>query len=51
MKRNQSLERRGKESSSVGFGSIVGMAALVAVAGLVIMSIPDIKRYIKISTM
>jgi hypothetical protein len=31
--------------------SIVGGVALVAVAAAVIVSLPDIKRYIKISTM
>ncbi|MFN2453422.1 MAG: hypothetical protein ABR577_04310 [Pyrinomonadaceae bacterium] len=46
MKRNQSLERRSREASSMEIGSTIGAAALIAVAGLVIMSIPDIKRYI-----
>ncbi len=31
--------------------SIIGGAALIAAAAAVIVSIPDIKRYIKISTM
>lgn len=31
--------------------SIIGGAVLVAAAAAVIVSIPDIKRYIKISTM
>ncbi|MDT5122183.1 MAG: hypothetical protein QOC96_1665 [Acidobacteriota bacterium] len=31
--------------------SIIGGAALVLVAAAVIVSLPDIKRYIKISTM
>lgn len=51
MKQNQSLALRTKKSSGMGVGSIVGGAALLAVAALVIVSIPDIKRYIKISTM
>jgi heme exporter protein D len=31
--------------------SIFGATALIAIAALVIVSIPDIKRYIRISTM
>jgi hypothetical protein len=52
MKRNESLERR-REASSTGMTmwTIVGGAALVVMAAAVIVSIPDIKRYIKISTM
>ena len=51
MKRNESLERRGKKSSDFGILSIVGGVALILVAATVIVSLPDIKRYIKISTM
>jgi len=35
----------------MGIWKIIGGVALVAVATLVIVSIPDIKRYIRISTM
>jgi hypothetical protein len=52
MKRNEYLQRSVKRpSSGVGLWSIIGGAALVAAAAAVIVSIPDIKRYIKISTM
>lgn len=45
--------RRDREEDSSGIGalSIIGGLALVGVAALVIVSLPDIKRYIKISTM
>ncbi|HEV2914832.1 MAG TPA: hypothetical protein VGX92_16255 [Pyrinomonadaceae bacterium] len=51
MKRNESLVRRERGSSGVNLWSIIGGVALVAAAAAVIVSIPDIKRYIKISTM
>lgn len=52
MKRSEALQLRNRRpSSGVGVWSIIGGVALVAVAALVIVSIPDIKRYIKISTM
>lgn len=53
MKRSEALQRResGGRSSGVGLWSIVGGVALVAVAALVVVNFPDIKRYIKISTM
>lgn len=54
-KRDERMEprRRYREESSSGISalSIVGGLALVGVAALVIISLPDIKRYIKISTM
>jgi len=40
-----------RESSGVGILGIFGGIALLGVAALVIVSLPDIKRYIKISTM
>jgi hypothetical protein len=40
-----------KKKSSNPVWKIVGGAALAVVAAGVIMSLPDIKRYIKISTM
>ena len=54
MRRSEALQRRdggGGRSSGVGLWSIVGGVALVAVAALVVVNLPDIKRYIKISTM
>ncbi len=51
MKPNQSLVQKGRRSSGMGIWSIIGGVALAAVAALVIVSIPDIKRYIRISTM
>lgn len=38
-------------SHSLGVGSVVGGLLLLGVAALVVVSLPDIKRYIKISTM
>ena len=51
MKWDQFLERRGRRHSSTSMWSIVGGAALVVMAAAVIVSLPDIKRYIKISSM
>ena len=51
MKRNQSSVKKNSKSSGIGIWSIIGGVALVAVAAAVIVSIPDIKRYIRISTM
>ncbi|MGI9106947.1 MAG: DUF6893 family small protein [Pyrinomonadaceae bacterium] len=51
MKRNQSLVRRESKSSGMGVWSIVGGLALMAVAAVVITSLPDLQRYIKISRM
>lgn len=51
MKRSEALERRERRSSSVNIWSIFGGAALLVAAAAVIVSLPDIKRYIKISTM
>lgn len=51
MSRGQALERRERRSSGMSFWSILGGAALVVIAAGVIVSIPDIKRYIKISNM
>ncbi|GAC1400900.1 MAG: hypothetical protein NVSMB56_16040 [Pyrinomonadaceae bacterium] len=45
------MQRRSKKSSDAGMWSIIGGAALVLVAAVVVVSLPDIKRYIKISTM
>lgn len=51
MKQNQALVRRDRKSSGVSLWSIVGSAVLVLAAAAVIVSLPDIKRYIKISNM
>jgi hypothetical protein len=51
MKQNQSLERRDGGSAGITMWSIVGGAALLLVAAAVVVSLPDIKRYIKISRM
>jgi hypothetical protein len=51
MRQNQSLARREHRSSGVTIWAIVGSAALALVAAAVIVSLPDIKRYIKISRM
>ncbi len=49
---NQQLSRHQGESSIGGTAwKIVGGAALALAAAAVIVSLPDIKRYIKISTM
>jgi hypothetical protein len=50
MRRGDSMERR-ERKSNVNVWTIVGGLALVAAAAAVIVSLPDIKRYIKISTM
>lgn len=52
MRQNQALERRdGRRPAGVGVWSIVGGAALLLAAAAVVVSLPDIKRYIKISRM
>lgn len=43
--------RREEMSPGISVGSVVGGILLLGVAALVIVSLPDIKRYIKISTM
>ncbi len=49
--RGEMRRRREESSSGLGVGSIVGGIVLLGVAALVIVSLPDIKRYIKISSM
>jgi len=51
MKQNQSLERRGSRPSGMSMWSFVGGAVLLLAAAAVVVSLPDIKRYIKISNM
>jgi hypothetical protein len=50
-RRQESLERRERNSSNMNIWAILGGVAVVAMAVGVIVSLPDIKRYIKISTM
>lgn len=49
-RRIESLEK-GSRKSGVSVWSIFGGAALVLMAAAVLVNLPDIKRYIKISTM
>lgn len=49
-KKDQQLINKGSSVAST-FLKIVGSAAFLTVAAAVIVSLPDIKRYIKISTM
>jgi len=49
--KRESLERENKKSSGMNIWTIVGGAALVVMAAAVLVNLPDIKRYIKISTM
>jgi hypothetical protein len=50
-RRHESLERKERNSSNMNIWAILGGVAVVAMAVGVIVSLPDIKRYIKISTM
>jgi hypothetical protein len=45
------MERKNHNFGGVNVWSIFGGAALVVLAAAVIVNLPDIKRYIKISTM
>ncbi len=59
MERKQFLERKNNKlarrtergTHRVGMLGVAGGIALIGVAALVILTLPDIKRYIKISTM
>ncbi|CAN5422310.1 hypothetical protein BH20ACI1_BH20ACI1_04710 [soil metagenome] len=49
---NQRMSRHQSETTAAGTAwKLVGGAALALVAAAVIVSLPDIKRYIRISTM
>lgn len=52
-RRDERIERREENESGGNFGiwSVVGGIALLGVAALVIVTLPDIRRYIKISRM
>lgn len=51
MGNGKSLEKRRRRSSGVNVWMLIGGAALALVAVGVITQLPDIKRYIRISTM
>jgi hypothetical protein len=51
MKEIKALEKNVKKMAGVGLLSIAGGTALLLVAAVVVAVLPDIKRYIKISTM
>lgn len=42
---------RGRRSPELGIATVIGGIALLGLAALVMVALPDIKRYIKISTM
>jgi len=50
-RRREAVGQRSGRASGVSVWSIVGGAALVLAAAAVVVSLPDIKRYIKISRM
>ena len=49
--RSAPLQRESQQSNGINAWSIVGGAALMLLAAAVIINLPDIKRYIRISTM
>ncbi len=51
MKQQEGLERSKQTSTGVGLWTIIGGAALIVVAAALVVALPDIRRYIKISTM
>lgn len=51
MNESKSLEKRTKYTAGVGLMSLVGGAALLLAAAAIVVALPDIKRYIKISMM
>jgi hypothetical protein len=50
-RRGDALQRNIQKSGGLSAWSVVTGAALVLLAAAVIVNLPDIKRYIKISTM
>jgi hypothetical protein len=50
-RRGETLEPRTRKSTSMSIWSVFGGAALVVMAAAVLVNLPDIKRYIKISRM
>jgi hypothetical protein len=51
MKEVKAMGKKVKNLTGVGLLSLAGGAALVLVAAAVVAMLPDIKRYIKISSM
>lgn len=51
VRRDNTSARKNHNSGGLSMWSVVGGAALVALAAAVIVNLSDIKRYIKISTM
>jgi hypothetical protein len=51
MKESKAIEKVLRKPAGVGLMSILGGTALLLVAAVVVVMLPDIKRYIKISTM
>lgn len=50
-RRGGGLQRRGRRSAGVGLWSVVGGAALLAAAYVLVKNFPDIRRYIKMEMM
>ncbi len=48
---DEQVRHRERRSPELGILHVIGGIALIGVAALVIVTLPDIKRYIKISTM
>ncbi len=48
---DERVRRPERRSPELGIAAVVGGIALLGLAALVIVALPDIKRYIKISTM
>ena len=51
MKESRAIGKKVKHPAGVGLLSLIGGAALLLAAAVVVAALPDIKRYIKISTM
>ena len=51
IKRQEDLEQKKHRAGGVTVWSVFGGAALVVLAAAVLVNLPDIKKYIRISTM
>jgi hypothetical protein len=51
MQNSDSIETKCRRASGINIWKVIGSAALLAVVAGLIVNLPDIKRYIKISTM
>jgi hypothetical protein len=51
MKETKAIEKKVRHIAGIGLLSLVGGTALLLAAAVVVSVLPDIKRYIKISTM